>query len=108
MRRLAIAAAASMGLWSSGANALTGNQLHDFCKGDRGECDFYVMGVLDTNKFWEPSFPTVRHCAPTGATISQAISIVKKYLRDEPGKLHESASGIHGDSYLFGLKSSNY
>ena len=70
----------------------TGNDLKDQCSraGNdpfKGVCYGYVSGVTDS---WEGGL----FCIPTGVQRSQLVEVVKKYLDENPGKLHESGSTL--------------
>jgi hypothetical protein len=73
------------------ANYLSGNELKARCVSDNyvnsGMCMGYITGVVD-------SYNNFVFCIPTGVTIGQMKDILKKYMDENPAKLHESAVDI--------------
>ena len=66
----------------------SGNKLKKECDAadsifSRGYCAGYVIGVADSR--------AMAICAPSGVTIGQSVSIVRKYLNDNPALLHIDA-----------------
>ena len=96
IKKLVTIAALAMLLGSpasyAGVTFITGNSLAMSCeKGDAGFddgfCYGYVIGVFDT-------IQGELICAPDGVTINQVESIVKKYLKENPAKLHLTARSL--------------
>ena len=93
-----IASAALLGAVMAGSvhaqlDAFRGNRLKEFCddySSDRfglygATCSGYVNGVADALA------STSLFCFPEGVEREQSILVVKKYLSDNPGKLHLEA-----------------
>ena len=99
IKKLVTIAALAMLLGSpaSYADFITGNKLVRYCEGweedtatfQKGVCGGYVVGVFDAN-------PGNRLCSPTNVTvdveIGQVVSIVRKYLKENPERLHNTAA----------------
>ena len=103
MKRIILAALVGV-LVISTANAefFSGNQLFTDCNGERPDeeagCSGYIMGAMDTiislqrGKLLDDRFQNV--CLPEGVTAGQLVSIVKKYLTENPAERHFAASRI--------------
>ena len=94
IKKLVTIAALAMLLGSpaSYAGFITGNSLANDCeKNDSmfqdGFCYGYVLGIFD-------KMSRDAMCAPDGVTIKQAVSIVKKFLKENPEDLHLPANGL--------------
>jgi hypothetical protein len=94
IKKLVTIAALAMLLGSptSYAGFETGNSLAQDCeKNDSmfedGFCYGFVIGVFDRMQ-------GDAMCAPDGVTIKQAVSIVKKFLKENPEDLHLPANGL--------------
>lgn len=73
------------------ANYLSGNKLKEHCVSETfvntGMCLGYIAGVVD-------SYNNFVFCIPSEVTMGQMRDIVKKYMHENPAKLHESAADI--------------
>ena len=96
IKKLVTIAALAMLLGSPASYAagafITGNSLANDCeKNDSmfqdGFCYGFVIGVFDRMQ-------GDAICAPDGVTIKQAVSIVKKFLKENPEDLHLPANGL--------------
>ncbi|HKV79546.1 MAG TPA: Rap1a/Tai family immunity protein [Candidatus Sulfotelmatobacter sp.] len=65
---------------------------------DAGYCAGYFDGVLDSEAMWKGvegnSSKSSHYCKPKEATKGQVLKIVKKWLDDNPDKLHLRADLI--------------
>ncbi len=65
---------------------------------DAGFCAGYVAGVTDAEAMWKAvegkTSKATHYCVPEGATTAQGLRIVKKWLNDNPDKLHWRADFI--------------
>ena len=65
---------------------------------DMGECAGYLSGVTDVERMWkgvEGKTSTSSHyCMPNEVTNGQILKILKKWLDDNPNRLHERADLI--------------
>ena len=90
IKKLVTIAALAMLLGSptSYADFITGNELVEYCDEsnlyDTGICYGYVIGMSD-------GIDGKVACIPDGVTARQVMSIVKKYLKENPGSLHIGA-----------------
>jgi hypothetical protein len=94
---------------------VTGNDLVSACGGASGEqqgfCIGYIMGVTEgirlgigfpfmvegemtTEQINEISNSLLMYCAIPEVTAAQNVAVVKKYLNDNPDKLHFPARGL--------------
>jgi hypothetical protein len=81
-------------LISSQANAISGNELAQSCRGQEensrwGFCVGYVVGVIDQSRESEPPL-----CVPAEAIQSQVARVVTKWIEANPDKLHFSANSL--------------
>jgi hypothetical protein len=65
---------------------------------DMGTCAGYLSGVTDVESMWEAvegkTSKASHYCIPDGVTNGQKLKILKKWLDDNPNKLHERADFI--------------
>ena len=96
IKKLVTLAALAMLLGSPASYAadafMKGKYLADDCEQDDagfedGFCYGYVIGIFD-----KMSRDAI--CAPDGVTITQAVSIVRKYFRENPENLHFGAETL--------------
>ncbi len=73
------------------ADFYTGNKLKTLCNSqnyvESSVCMGYVNGVTD-------SFSGYLICLPPDVTTGQLVDMVKKYMNDNPAKLHEPSTSI--------------
>ena len=96
IKKLVTIAALAMLLGSPASYAAltTGNVLAADCEPgqeafEQGFCYGFAFAVYD-------SIQGEAACAPEGVTGKQIVSIVKKYLKENPAELHLSAYGLAG------------
>jgi len=86
-----------------GANAQTssfvdGNELNKVCGGTSPEaslgCVSYVMGVYDTTLLYGSMLEKKQICLVPGMSGNQVALIVRRYLDNNPDKLHWQASPL--------------
>ena len=80
---------------------LSGNELHEICtSGMDAACDYYIMGSAEglslMNLIASDVSKSIKQtiCMPNGVTNRRLIDIVKNYVRDNPKKRGQPASGI--------------
>lgn len=65
---------------------------------DEGFCAGYLSGVTDIERMWKlvegKSSKASHYCMPEEVTNGQVLRILKKWLDDNPNKLHERADLI--------------
>ena len=94
IKKLVTLAALAMLLGSPASYAYTsGNKLAGYCEDKdpyfgSGFCHGYIAGV-GSMLTWASE--RNRICVPDGVTGGQVVSIVRKYLKENPESLHESA-----------------
>lgn len=94
IKKLLTLAALAMLLGSpTGYAFTTGNKLVEYCKDDEayfgsGFCYGYVTGIA-TTLTWASEENKI--CTPENVTNEQIASIIRKYLKEHPEMLHESA-----------------
>lgn len=70
----------------------------DLEKLDEGFCAGYLSGVTDVEHMWKSvegkSSKASHYCEPEEVTNGQILRILKKWLDDNPNKLHERADLI--------------
>ena len=97
IKKLVTLAALAMLLGSPASYAYTtGNNLVEHCKDKEayfgsGFCYGYMMGVANILTW---ASERNRICIPDGVTSGQAVSIVKKYLKENPEELHYTAQSL--------------
>jgi hypothetical protein len=72
---------------AEGIDFITGNQLYEFCQGNRAYCTGYVAGVAAGSEKQGTTF-----CLASGVRSDQLGDVVKLWLRDHPEKRHLAAS----------------
>jgi len=86
-------------------HAVTGRQLLNYCTEfvskwgtggsldglDTGFCIGYMQGVLDSADLSRSTGSKPSFCYPESEKVDQAIRVVEKHLRGNPGMLHVSA-----------------
>ena len=82
---------------ASYAGFVKGNTLVEDCKADEntiGEalCYGYVLGVYDRHAMDMKS--TFTTCVPQGVTGAQIVSVVRKFMAENPQLLHQSAASV--------------
>jgi len=93
IKKLVTIAALAMLLGSPTSYAYTtGNKLVEHCKDKdayfgSGFCHGYIAGV-GSMLTWASEINRI--CIPDGVTGGQVVSIVRKYLKENPESLHES------------------
>jgi hypothetical protein len=65
---------------------------------DMGTCAGYLSGVTDVERIWKvvegKTSKASHYCTPDEVTNGQKLKILKKWLDDNPNKLHERADLI--------------
>jgi len=104
---LLVALLVSQGVVADGRVFRTGNNLLEICSAnpkqtkitvdymELSECHGYIMGVSDTHStFVEWKYIEPFWCSPDGVTTGQEKAVVVKYLKENPQKLHLTASSL--------------
>ena len=78
----------------AGATFVDGNELYEDMKNDYGKLysSGYITGVADVGN--DNSIYGFRFCVPQQATRGQLSDVVSKWLEQNPGKRHFSASSL--------------
>lgn len=80
---------------SAHADFYTGNKLKSLCNSqnyvESSVCIGYTVGITD-------SFSGYLFCPPAEVTAGQLVEMVKKYMNENPAKLHEPSSSIVVDA----------
>ena len=87
--------------------AVSGNELKEMCskanaKGERWDavsfsgCIHYIDGVMEASSliYYSDITKDKLYCIPNGVTRGQGMSIVEKYLEDNPSLLHNSGAEL--------------
>ena len=91
----------------AGANAMTGNDLAEICGTSRISaepiCVTYITGVLH-EAWWGQALAAANrrtstadmrtyfvYCPPKDVPAKQMVEVIKKYIRDNPARLHKDA-----------------
>ena len=92
MKILLIAALVAVSMNVQADDVWAGNNLKDFCDEDLFACSVYTGGVTDLTQFHP--YPQLTFCTPKGVTYGQMGEVVKKYLTDNPARLHRPAAEL--------------
>jgi Rap1a immunity proteins len=69
---------------------------------DTGFCAGYLSGVTDVEAMWKgvegKGSKSAQYCMPLEVTNGQMLRIIKKWLDDNPSKLHERGDTIIHDA----------
>lgn len=98
MKKLSLITLSLLMATTFSANALTGNDLHDFCKSEsESSCIAIISGTVRGFEFAEQVHsekirPAL--CIPPTVKNSQLIDIVKNYLKANPSERHNDLHGL--------------
>ena len=79
------------------AAAVSGNELRQQCdepKFGRYICMGYIRGVVEMATLTIPPTAAGAFCLPSEVTTNQVVEVVKKYMQDNPERLHEIAAAL--------------
>lgn len=73
-------------------NACTAHEQPDGSMYRSGLCMGFIVGIVSEHDIWLSEVPTahgsLHFCIPPDVSNGQLVKVVKKYLEDNPGKLH--------------------
>lgn len=74
--------------------SFNGNELHQMCETEKLGAIYYLAGVTDAESIRASEEGGWRICAPGGATLTQTLDIVCKFLGAHPESRHIAASSL--------------
>ena len=109
-----VSPALSQEVWIGSGTYYDGNKLYEFCQQKEGllraACVGYIIGAIDGTSSMYSVLGQITglpprmqknnyYCLPANASAEQAVDVVIKWLKDNPSKRHQPATGAVWEAF---------